>query len=293
MISKNLIRESLSTEIYKKYILDAVNELCPAKKKTKFTAEYYLENFIYMLNDLCRWKSLSIIHKTEKKYHWKTIENEFRRWSKLNVFEVAHNRMTEDMVYSKNDSHTTLNLYIDTADINNVSGSELVDYGKNKKKRQTKMSIICDRDRNIYVYDFYKANVADVKTIISSLNKIKGKFKYRKINVVGDKGYVSSEIKKELKKENINLIYPHKKNMKKRTPKRSKKHLKFRYTVEHAIHDNKRNNRISQRKDRLIHTFKSFLCLSIMINLQTSINKKFSQTLDNKKLPQLSANLIQ
>lgn len=57
------------------------------------------------------------------------------------------------------------------------------------------------------------------------------------------------------------------------TPKKSKNHLKFRYVIEHSIKDNKKNNRISLRKDKLIHTYKSIFYLSLR-NLQNAINKR-------------------
>ena len=263
----------LSNNTYKKYVLDTVNELLPSKKKTMFSNEYYLKNFVYMLNDLCRWKSLSIVYNDKNKYHWKTISNKFRQWSQYNVFEIAYNKMLADNILFENKSSTTLNLYIDTSDISNLNGSELTGYGQNKKKKQTKVSFICDRNKNVYSITFYTPNTPDVKTIITSINQVKNKFKYRKINLVGDKGYISMAVKNELKTMNIDLIYPHKKNMT-ATPQRSKTHLKKRYLIEHTIKDNKKNNRISLRKDRLIQTYKSFLFLSTIINLDNNIKKQ-------------------
>ena len=77
-----------NNELYKTYILNTIKDVCPCKKKTKYLNEYYLDKIIYMLNDLCRWKSLSLICSGRSEYHWKTIENKFRQWSKLNVFEI-------------------------------------------------------------------------------------------------------------------------------------------------------------------------------------------------------------
>lgn len=274
-MSFNKEKLDLSNNTYKKYILDTVNDLLPSKKKTFFSNEYYLENFQYMLNDLCKWQSLSIIYKNSKQYHWKTIANKFRQWSRFNIFEIAYDKMLADNILSENRSSTTLNLYIDTSDISNLNGSELTGYGQNKKKKQTKVSFICDRNKNVYCMSFYTPNTSDVKTIISSINQIKNKFKYRKINLVGDKGYISLAVKNELKNFNIDLIYPHKKNMTP-TPQRSKTHLKKRYLIEHTIKDNKKNNRISLRKDKLIQTFKSFLFLSAIINLDNYIKKQLN-----------------
>lgn len=89
---KSEIIKEFNNSQFKTYILDTINELRPSKKKTIYSNKYYLENIIYMLNDLCRWRALKIIDKDKSKYHWKTIENKFREWSKLNIFEIAYNK---------------------------------------------------------------------------------------------------------------------------------------------------------------------------------------------------------
>jgi hypothetical protein len=213
------------------------------------------------------------IIRNGSKFHWKTIENKFRLWSRLNVFEIAYNKLLSDNVLSKLNKSTTLSLFIDSADITNINGSELTGYGKNKKKKQTKVSFIADANRQVYGVSFYTPNIPDVKTLISSIDQIKDKFKYRKINLTSDKGYISEQIKKELEKVNVNLMYPHKKNMKTKTPKKYKKFLRKRYLIEHTIRDNKKNNRIQLRREKLIQTYRSFLYLSMIINLQKFINK--------------------
>lgn len=273
---KPIYLNELNNDLYKTYILNTVNELCPSKKKTKYTNEHYLNNIVYMLNDLCRWYSLSYLNNNNPKYHWKTIENKFRQWSKLNIFQISYGKMLSEHILSENKSNTTLDLFIDSSDISNICGSEETGYGKNKKKKQTKINFISDINKNVYEVTYCEPRIPDVKTIITIVNLIKDKFKFRKINLIGDKGYISNAIKNELKKENINLIYPHKKNMKP-TPKRSKEKLKNRYIIEHTIRDNKKNNRIQIRKDRLLHTYNSFLFLSMIINLQKFINKNHSQ----------------
>jgi hypothetical protein len=82
--------------------------------------------------------------------------------------------------------------------------------------------------------------------------------------------------RKSLMKDKIKLIYPSRKNMKKKTNKHAKKLLKFRYTIEHIFLRNfekvskvgklcfldqslKKYNRINIRRDR---TIKSFLLRS-------------------------------
>jgi hypothetical protein len=264
---------NINMELYKKYIINTIDTICPSKNKRKYSDIYYLENMIYLLNDLCRWKSLNLLHTDKNKFHWKTIENKFRRWSKLNIFKIAYEKMLSDNILCNNTSNSTIDLVIDASDINNMNGKELIEYGKNKKKKQTKISLIADTDKNVYSATFYSANVSDTKTIITSINEMKDKFKFRKINLIGDKGYICQELKNELKKDKIDLIYPNKKNMAP-TSKRAKNKLKKRYTIEHTIKDNKRNNRIAIRKDRLINTYSSFLFLSMIINLQKFLDIK-------------------
>lgn len=215
---------NLNDDTYKTYILNTVNDLCPSKKKTIYSNQYYLTHITYLVNDVCKWKSLSIVLNNKSKFHWKTIENKFRQWCKLNIFQIAYERMLSDNILSEYKSSTTLDLYLDSCDTGNVNGSEKIGYSyKNKNKKNTKISFICDRYKNVYGLTFYAANTPDVNTIISSINNIKDKFKYRKINLICDKGYISESIKKELKKKKINLICPHKKNMKKKHQKIQKR----------------------------------------------------------------------
>ena len=58
---------------------------------------------------------------------------------------------------------------------------------------------------------------------------------YRRINLVGDKGYIATKkTKNELFKKGIKLITPYRKNQKKKNCIKNKLKLKKRYVVEHA-----------------------------------------------------------
>ena len=77
---------------FKKLILDIANQKYPELRKRKYSLEYYLKNFIYVLNDISKWESLKIINNNgNKTYHWKSIYNEFNKWSHDNIFEDAFN----------------------------------------------------------------------------------------------------------------------------------------------------------------------------------------------------------
>ena len=69
------------------------------KEKRKYTFEYYLENFVYVLNDIVKWSSLHILDKKQQSYHWKSIYNEFNKWTKDNVFEQAFYKFINDKYF--------------------------------------------------------------------------------------------------------------------------------------------------------------------------------------------------
>lgn len=261
-------------------IIQVVKEICPFKRFIKYTYEYYLEKILLILNDVCKWKSLNKTADKKPKFHYKTIQRVFKIWSDNDIFKIAYYRLLQENVFNKFDSQSTLNLYIDTTFIDNDYGSQLISFGLNKKKKQTKVSIICDDKKIIYGIWLSKASKHDVTLIRDNLDTFISKFNYRKINLIGDKGYISESIKRELDNDNINLIYPHKKNMSK-TSKIDKTYLKKRYVVEHSIRDNKRNSRISKRKDKFISTYESFWYISMSLNLLKFIDKR--QQIENSK----------
>ena len=271
-------KSSAKFKEYKTFLLEEINRCCPSKKKTKYSNEYYLDHIFCMLNNCSNWSCLPISDKNNPVNHYKTIYKKFQQWSKLNIFETAYSELLS-RITRKHNKNTTLNLFIDSTLINNEYGSELTNYGSDKKKKHTKVSFVADANRIVYGVTFYKASTADVTTINSSMEGIIGKFKYRKINLTGDKGYISEELKKNLMLRNIKLMYPHRRNMKKRTPKITKKWLKRRYTIENCIRDNKRNLRISLRKDRSLASFKSFMYISLSVNFFQK-----QKILENKKL---------
>ena len=49
---------------FKKLILDIANQKYPELRKRKYSLEYYLKNFIYVLNDISKWESLPEDDKT-------------------------------------------------------------------------------------------------------------------------------------------------------------------------------------------------------------------------------------
>ncbi len=62
------------------------------KKLNVLSLLYYLNVFYFVLNDIVKWKSLTIAKMITSKYdnHWKSIENEFGKWSKDQIFKDAY-----------------------------------------------------------------------------------------------------------------------------------------------------------------------------------------------------------
>ena len=194
------------------FILNVVNRLYPNKYKSKFNNAYYLKHMITVLRDVHSWNSLGNILKESynvSKFHHKRIYNVFLKWSKNDVFKIAYNELLNStLTYNSN---STIDLFIDTSNINNKYGIQDIDYGINKKKRVSKLSLICDINKNVLSVSMHNGKIHDVKTINPSVNNLLN-FRYRKINLIGDKGYVTKDIKQELKQKKINLIYPKRKN---------------------------------------------------------------------------------
>ena len=159
-------------------------------------------------------------------------------------------------------------LFIDACFVSNKTGSELV--GINPmyyKKNVTKLSIICDSNKIPLSITPFKSTTNDCKTIINSLTDLNLK---KKINLIADKGYVSTKINKLilLKQHNVKLINPKKKNQKNvRMSKSMKTKLMVRNKVENCIQMVKSYNRTMIRKDRKLNNFISFLFMGIGIKI--------------------------
>ena len=90
--------KDIAYKCFKKYILYFAHKKYPLIRKREYQLEYYLNNFIYMLEYITKWKALKITkeYRSKSKYHWKTIENEFRKWTKDDIFETAFKTFLKD-----------------------------------------------------------------------------------------------------------------------------------------------------------------------------------------------------
>lgn len=254
------------------FIVQELNKKFIDKKHYKYNNEYYLKNIIMVLEKLNNWKSLNLILNNKNNYHYKTIYNVYRKWCNCNFFKNIY----EDCLKSfyKNENKNT-DLIIDSTFINNLNGSQSIGYNPlYKKKKVSKISVIIDQNNLILSVSMIKPNIHDVKTIEHSLNEIPINLnkKYGKINLIGDKGYITSD-NFYLNSKKIKLIVPCRKNMIKKNSDKEKNKLKLRINVEHVINKLKKYSRINLRKDKNIITYMNFLYLTTLTENYKIFNK--------------------
>jgi len=265
---------------YTKIILDIANKKYPEIRKRTYSLSYYLNAFYLVLNDLVKWKSLKITKMVTSKYdnHWKSIENEFRKWSKDNIFKDAYVAFLQKN-YNKMTSITKnkkINFFIDVVKFNNKYGSELVAINTEyKKKRVTELSCICDENKHI-------VSITPVDLVPTKKNKNKFVHKdelkiaqqtideiiiniphYVDLNIAGDKGYISQN-KYRIFGEEKQIITPKRKNQKTKNTKKELQTLTKRYKIENVFCGMKKFDRINVRKDKNISNFLSFVFMAIL-----------------------------
>ena len=190
-----------------------INYFDPAKRLRKVPNSEVLQEVCYVLKTGIQWSCLR--PKTCTRH---AVYKRFRKWIKDDVLNKTWIKLLELYSIKKIDfnKHWFKELFIDSTMIKNVYGSDCV--GKNPTDRgrlATKMSLICDKEGVPISSIYYPANISDVsiETVKNIPCCIKKDKRYSNF-LIGDKGYVSKEIKKILKKDKINIITPVKKRSK-------------------------------------------------------------------------------
>ena len=252
-------------EKYKKLVLELVDRLIPKRRPCKYSNAYYFDNFVHVLKNVVSWKSLSKVFPNMPKNHYKTIQDKFLQWSKANIFEIAYEKLIEETkkIYTEK---SQIDLFIDTANINNKYGIEYATYGQNKKKKVTKISLVVNEEKIPLSVTFHKGNKHDSQTVTESLKKVTEGIKYKKINVIGDSAYILKPlVLKDFAEIKIRFIAPYRKNMKRKNSEFEVEKLSKRSKVEHSNAYMKDYNRVYVRRDRLIHTYRSFVFMALGI----------------------------
>lgn len=284
--------------IYKRYVLYWAHKKYPNIRKRTYSLEYYFDNFYLILNDVCKWQSLQLIYKNTNKYHYKTIYNEFNKWSSDNIFNGAFKMFVNDNYFklTKLRKHKKLTLFIDVVKMNNLYGHDYVYInGEYNKKNITPITIISDHNglplgyRHLDIKNTFnkrKSHEHEIKNVQKTLNGIKLKCpNYIDVSLTGDKAYVSNETYNVLSQK-IKLTTPKRRNQKTKNTIKEKNLLKKRYIIEHLNAKIKNNNRINIRKERKFQNYNSFLCLSFLQiyfeHIKKTNNKEFIKYIEKK-----------
>lgn len=250
---------------FKAVFLKFANKYNPNIRKPKYTHEYYFDKIIILLTDLHSWRSIKKIYNNTKNGHYTTVYKKYKKWCDLNIFEKTYYYMV-DKKLNKNDY---TNIIIDSSLIRNANGIELIasDY-VDKKHNSTKLSILSTTNKYPIQIDCFKGNLHDVHTINPSIKKLKNRVIINKqINIIGDKGYIMGDVKKNKLNKNykVKVITSYRKNQKKINTIKEKKLLKHRYKIEHIFAYIKEYSRLIIRQDKLIKTFIGFVFIGLSI----------------------------
>lgn len=238
------IKQFIQDDKFKKYIIDVADKILPQKRKRKYSAKYYLDKFLLVLDDVTKWKSLKVTEgfNDKKEYHYKTIQNKFMEWTKHNVFQKAYSNFLNNNYFTKIKSTKTkkIKTFTDVTCINNKLGRSNVGvHPELHKKNTTKIASLIDDNKvmlsvtpaKIYETEetlnnrtFTKKTIEhDIKTVQPLFDNLLLKVpKHIKFESCADKAYTTQE-KFKINDEEINIITPKRKRSEKQTKKLIKK----------------------------------------------------------------------
>jgi len=177
---------------------------------------------------------------------------------------------------SKIRKNRKLNLFIDVTKINNKYGSQYIGINNEyKKKNVTSLTAICDDNKIPLAVSYMDINKNktktgkntikhDIKGVQPTLNNIPIKLKqYVKVNLIGDKGYITKNRFKVFNRR-VKMTCPKRKNQKKKNTNSEKILLKDRYKIENFFASLKNYNRIVLRRDKNILNYMSFVYMGLL-----------------------------
>ena len=243
--------------------------------KRIYCTEYNLILILQVKNNANNWSFLQKLSICDGSY--KNVYKQYCRWTKKGIFEDSFYNFTLNLNLQKEE-----NLLIDASSFSNKYGSENVTVNSEyTKKNITKLSVITTKQGVILsvkpfeinskkiIYNkeekIIKTTEHDSKTIQKSVDLIKNKIEI--LNIIGDKGYKTSNIITKNEKK-INIITPNKKNQKKNLNTiENNLNMKGRYKIENIFGIIKMNNeRIMLRKDKNLINFMGWVYIACLEN---------------------------
>ena len=221
--------------------------------KNTYPISHYIDIFNYVLKTGIAWRDI------RAPLHWSTYYKKFKKWVDHDIFLILYKSVLSLSIQKSLLNPDNLKtLFIDSTMIKNFKGIDLL--GKNHYDRHrygNKVTIIVASNGIPISVSLATANTHDLSQVIPAINNIP--IKIIRSKLIADKGYISNNIKIQLKKNNnIRFIYPYKKTQKKSNTKMELKLLKQRYIVENTFSWLQNYRRIRIRYDKQSNTFLQF-----------------------------------
>lgn len=270
---------------YKFCILKIANQKYPLIRKREYELDHYLNNFVHVLKHVTTWSAIKELHinANTSEFHWVAVKNEYYRWVNDNVFKEAYDLFTKNNYkkFAQISKNKRVNLFIDVTKATNLHGSENVGInGEYKKKNVTGISAICD-DKKFSLslcpltvnekHEKYSTLHHDITAVQKTLDEIPVIIpSYVKINIVGDKGYCTSEKFTICDREQC-IITPLKE------PKKTKKEIE---ELQNKINNIKEEEKINIKNTREYYNKQIVLATKTSKNEE---NKLMKDKINNEK----------
>ena len=182
---------------YRRHLLNLICQNLKNNRRHKLSITHKLNVIEHVLREGISWMSLNKLSSYKVRGDESTCSKFFYKLCETDVFKTAINNFIITIPKQ---------VYIDTTTILNKCCKKTdVDYcSKDRKHKGIKISTYCDNNRFIYLPVISKANVHDIKLLEPTLD-----INIKPICLVGDKGYISLELKTKLKNNGTELVYPY------------------------------------------------------------------------------------
>ena len=190
---------------------------------------HYIDVILKVIKTSIPWRALN------EKCNFSTYHKKFVKWNNLNIFKNIH-KIIIKLLNSRNLLfNNSKDLYIDSTMTKNINRYEYIGSNHYDRNRNgNKISIVVTKTGIPIGLKLEPSNIHDINIVNDTIDNIAIKIVGSKIS--GDKGYISSELKNNLKKnKDIDLITCNKSNGKNNINTIEENNfLKGRYIVENA-----------------------------------------------------------
>lgn len=261
-----------SLEILAQELLKHSLKLDPPKRKRKLDHETFIAQMLVFVKELRGWRSLQTPSVT---YH--AFYKRFCKWKKKKVFEYTFEMLTELYATQQldEDPFWFKELYLDSTMVLNAKGIDRVGYDyKHKGHFATKLSIICDKNKVPLSCVSFEAQVADIKTVESTIESIPCPLRRHQSVlhlVAADKGYQGKKVACALERSTrFRLVTPPKKNNREKKRfkdmrRAEKKVLKKRHKIENLFATMDQFKRVKERNETMMASYEAFNFLVMAI----------------------------